>query len=198
MTRVKRNITILVAGILAIIAMIILLLLPLGKKASTPVGKENKSEAVLPSAPTAPLAELSSEEKKAVLAKANLELETRRLAQLFIERYGSFSNQGNYENISDLYPLMTANMRRVSSSYAEEQKRAHPFGVVYYGVTTKARSSQIVSVKENRATIKVNTQREEASGVSGTPKIMYQSAILSLARLGDEWKVDDVDWEEVK
>lgn len=198
MTRTQRNILILGAGITAIVLMIVLLLLPLGKKAPVPAGKEKKSEAVLPSAPTAPLAELSPEEKKAVLAKANLELETRRLAQLFIERYGSFSNQGNYENISDLYPLMTANMRRVSSSYAEEQKRAHPFGAVYYGVTTKARSSQIVSVKENRATIKVNTQREEASGVSGTSKIMYQTAILSLARLGDEWKVDDVDWEEVK
>lgn len=184
------------AGILAIIAMIILLLLPLDKKPAAPSGK--LPEAVVPSAPTAPLAELSSEEKKAVAAKANLELETRRLAQLFIERYGSFSNQGNYENISDLYPLMTTNMRRVSSSYAEEQKRAHPSGNIYYGVTTKARSSQIVSVKENRATIKVNTQREEASGVSTTPKIMYQSATLSLARLGDEWKVDDVDWEEVK
>lgn len=181
---------------MAIIAMIILLLLPLDKKPATPSSK--LPEAVAPSAPTAPLAELSSEEKKAVLAKANLELEIRRLAQLFIERYGSFSNQGNYENISDLYPLMTSNMRRVSSAYAEEQKRVHPSGGVYYGLTTKARSSQIVSVKENRATIKVNTQREESSGVSGTSKIMYQSATLSLARLGDEWKVDDVDWEEVK
>lgn len=198
MTRTQRNILILGAGIAVIILMIVLLFLPLVKKEPTPAGGENKSEAVLPPAPTAPSAELSPEEKKAVLAKANLELETRRLAQIFIERYGSFSNQGNYENISDLYPLMTSNMRRVSSAYAEEQKRAHPPGAVYYGVTTKARSSQIVSVKENRATIKVNTQREETSGVSTISNILYQSATLSLARLGDEWKVDDVDWEEVK
>lgn len=198
MTRAKRNILILGAGITAIVLMIVLLFLPLSKKASTLVGKENKSEAVLPSAPTVSSAELSPEAKKAVAAKINLELEVRRLAQLFIERYGSFSNQGNYENISDLYPLMTANMRRVSSSYEDEQKRTHPEGGAYYGVTTKAMGAEVVSLTETRATIKVNTQKQETFGTALNSVVIYQSATVSLARLGDTWKVDDVDWEAVK
>ncbi len=194
MTRAKRNTLILIAGIAAIIVMIILILLP-GRRPIIPVKKGAKPEAVLPSAPTVPAAELSPEEKKAVVAKQNLELEARRMAQIFIERYGSFTNQGNFENIVDLYPLMTANMRRVSSSYTSEQKLAHSVDA-YYGITTKTLSVETISQKDNKALVNVRLQKEEIIGSGYNPSISYATAKVSLVRLGDVWKVDDVNFEE--
>lgn len=194
MTRTKRNILILAIGILAIIAMIILLFLPLIRKPAVPAVSGNKPEAVLPSAPTVPKDGLSPEEQKQVIAKASLELEARRLSQLFSERYGSFTNQGGFENVSDLYPLMTVNMRRVSQAYVDAQKSAHPQSE-YYGVTTKALSSSISSQSENKAVLSVKLQRQEYVGDVRDPKLSYPSATVALLRVGDAWKVDDLGFE---
>jgi len=194
MTRAKRNILILVIGILAILLMIIMLFLPFGRKPSPSPGSEKKPEAVLEAAPTVPKDGLSPEEQKQVMAKASFELEARRLAQLFSERYGSFTNQGNFENVSDLYPLMTVNMRRVGQAYVDAQKLAYP-KAEYYGVTAKALSSSIASQSENKAVLSVKLQKQEFVGASYDPNITYPSATVVLVRVGDAWKVDDVDFE---
>lgn len=193
MTRAKRNILILGSGILAILLMIVLIFLPLGKRPAGPADK--LPEAVVPSAPVVPSAELSPEEKKAVAAKANAELEAKRVAQIFTERYGSFTNQGDFENVADLYPLMTANMRRVSDAYISEQELAYPASS-YYGVTAKALSAETVSQSAGKAVVSVRLQKGEVAGAGYSPKTSYVTAQVSLVKLGETWKVDDVDFEQ--
>ena len=159
---------------------------------------ERLPEAIVPSAPrTGVLTNLAPEEQAEVKEEQTKELEVRRLAQLFLERYGSFTNQGNYENVSDLYPLMSSAMRKKSDAYVREQKSLHPLDLGYYGITTKALSSSVTFSGANRSSVEISTQRQESAGVSSA-RVIYQTAKVGLVRIGTEWKVDSVEWGAVE
>ncbi len=156
-------------------------------------------EAILPAPPTAPAAaNLAPEERTEIQKQRSRELEARRVAQSFLERYGSFSNQGNFENISDLEPLMTVNMKKVAANYVREQKSLYPAEKGYYGITTRALTSALSAMSESRVIVTIGTQRQESAGSSETPRILYQEATLQLVKIGSVWKIDDVSWGSVK
>ncbi len=197
MTRRTRNILIIGFGVLAVGLMVFAIVFPKkGKEEPASVAqaeKEKEVPVILPSAPkTPPLDTLSPEERAKAQAQAASELEVTRTARMFVERYGSYSNQGNYENVSDLYSLMTANMRKAADAFVQAQKTEHPPGV-YFGVTTKAVSANISSLAGNEAIIVVGTQRQEQGA---SPRVVYQSAAVVLTKTGFLWKVEDIDWGE--
>lgn len=198
MTLRQRNILIISLGLLAVGLMIFLILRPKGpREAEVNIGTK-LPEAIVPSSPRAPAAaNVAPEEKQQMTEEQNRELEARRLANIFIERYGSFSNQGNYENVTDLYPLMTAPMRREADAYVRELKEARSDTSVYYGITTKSLSSSVILSGANRAAVAVTTQRQESAGAGGETRIIYQDATLNLIKIGPDWKVDNVKWGQV-
>src|SRR5690349_18870190 len=58
----------------------------------------------------------------------------RQMAELFAERYGSYSNQGDYQNLRDLLPVMTVSYRQSTEAFLETAPSAPP--AQYEGVTS--------------------------------------------------------------
>jgi len=127
-----------------------------------------------------------------------LRSEISRLAAAFAERFGSYSNQGDFENLLDLKSLMTGNMQTWVDNFVAENKAGQTDNTVYFGVTTKSVSLETISIDEaaGEARIKVRTQRREASGtMSDNVRIYYQDLELSFKKVGGEWKVDEATWK---
>lgn len=120
-----------------------------------------------------------------------------RLAAAFAERFGSYSNQGSFENILDLRSLMTEKMKVWADDFVEKNSAASGSNAIYSGVTTKAISVEMPDVSgASSATVTVKTQRRETSGsMVGNEKIVYQDLELSMVKVGDEWKIDDAAWK---
>ncbi len=116
------------------------------------------------------------------------------IAMTFAERFGSFSNEGNYENLTDLKAIMTDNMKRWTDNYiASNNVDLENF----YGVTTRALSAEIITLAddERQAQVVVSTQRQELAGEAKQARVYYQKILLNLTQGGDGWKVDGATWQ---
>lgn len=159
-----------------------------------------KNSADLPSAgspalsnPSGTLAVDPSTLKQATDAQQQVvNLET--LARSFAERYGSHSNQSDFENLEDLFPFMTERMSRDSQKYVADQRAKKEVAIAYSGTTTKALSAAFVERADNSAVMNVATQRREIGSNSATPRIYYQDLTLTFVKVGEQWKVDKAEW----
>jgi hypothetical protein len=118
----------------------------------------------------------------------------RRIAAAFAERFGSFSNQTDFQNILDLKPLMTAKLQAWADAYVAEQ-RSSSSSETYAGVTTRALTTTVekFDAAAGTATVRVRTQREQSSLSKDT--VYYQDLLLEFAREGTVWKVDTATWQ---
>lgn len=119
----------------------------------------------------------------------------KRLASSFAERYGSFSNQGDFENLKELKVFMTDDMISEVDAYIAEAG-AGAGTASYVGTTTVALSSTVTRMNEEAgtATVVVNTQKQEVTS-SGT-RVYYQEIELGFIRSGEVWEVDSAEWLE--
>lgn len=124
------------------------------------------------------------------------ELELKQMAAAFAERFGSFSNQSNYGNISDLKIFMTDKMRNWSDEFVAAEKAKKSDISIYFGVTTKALAEEMKKFdKENgEAEALVKTQRREASGFTSNISSYYQDIAISFKKEKGVWKVDSAKW----
>lgn len=195
----RRN-KILIIAILILVALALAYWLFLEPRLSPSGGETSKTNvnaiqlplALPPNSTTvsATVPEVSEEEK----TKSDIS----RLAAAFAERFGSYSNQGDFENLLDLNSLMTENMQGWARNFVAENKASQTDNTVYFGVTTKAVSLEMVSFNEaaSEAMIKVSTQRREASGtMSDNVRIYYQDLELILKKVSGEWLVDQATWK---
>jgi hypothetical protein len=143
----------------------------------------------VPSAPTPSLTTTATLDEKAVVSE-----KLRQASIAFAERYGSFSNQGNFENITDLYSVMSASFESSQKQYVADQMKKKSDSAAYFGVTTKALSVEIVSLDlQSSATVLVKTQREEET--SNSSVIKYQDLVLMFKLENGQWKVDSATWK---
>lgn len=139
---------------------------------------------------TGPDAPAADPEKPDV--RANL----KRLAASVAERYGSFSNQGDFENLKELRVFMTDSLTREIDAYISEADARGTASPAYVGMTTRALNSTIDSLSESAgtATVTVNTQRQEVTS-AGT-RVFYQEIEMEFIRSGEIWEVDSMKWLE--
>ncbi|MBU0648693.1 hypothetical protein KJ969_01105 [Patescibacteria group bacterium] len=118
------------------------------------------------------------------------------LAGLFAERFGSFSNQGDFENVEDLLPLMTETMQSWARDYIVQGRVSQASDEAYYGMLTKVITSDIKSfnLTAGTATIEINTQRRETKK-GQADRIFYQALELGLSRLDGAWLVASATWK---
>jgi len=124
--------------------------------------------------------------------------EVAGLAASFAERYGSYSNQANFRNITDLKMFMTRKMQIWADSYLSEQRAASSSTNIYYGIITKAVAKEIKEYDEDsgQASILVHTRRQEAIGsTSNISNTFNQDIIIDLLKENDIWKIDNAKWE---
>ena len=120
----------------------------------------------------------------------------KRLASAFAERYGSFSSLGDYENQTDLKPLMSdAYSARTDAAVAA--LRAKPAATEYFGTTTRAINAKLESLDEDggNAVVMVKTQRQASTSDGAAPKVTYQDILVTFVKENGAWKVDSAKWQ---
>ncbi|OGY78467.1 MAG: hypothetical protein A3B74_02105 [Candidatus Kerfeldbacteria bacterium RIFCSPHIGHO2_02_FULL_42_14] len=129
--------------------------------------------------------------------KSNLEQNTEdeitALSRSFIERFGTFSNQNEYENINNLRIYMTKKMQAYADTLIKNAK-ATDESSPYYGITTKVVSVEINELAPPQAQVKITTQRKETKENSET-KVFYQDVEMGVVQEREVWKIDSVTWK---
>jgi len=122
------------------------------------------------------------------------EQQVKNLSVLFVERFGSFSNQSNYENFYDLMPLMTSSMR----AWAEQYIADNPLdpSEPYYGISTRALATEMVSIDidAGQAEVNVETQRRETK-TGEEERAFIQTINLDLVKIDNEWLISSATWQ---
>jgi hypothetical protein len=118
-----------------------------------------------------------------------------QMAELFAERYGSYSNQGDFQNLTDLLPVMTDGYRAKTEAYLASATSSDLAN--YQGVTSLKISTKVLAYDESAGTaiISVNLQQQKSGGAPASAGISYRSLRMSLLKVGDSWKVDSAAWE---
>ncbi len=117
-----------------------------------------------------------------------------RLARIFVERYGTFSNRNNFENITSLEPFMTTRFQQESAEYIS-QRQSNGIPDEYYGITTTVASLQLEEfVEDEAATVRVATRRVETKSTQD-PTVFTQYIQVQFKNVEGSWKVDSATWE---
>lgn len=121
-----------------------------------------------------------------------------KIAMAFSERFGSYSNQSNYDNFTDLKIFMTDNMKGWADRYVSELKTSPQQDVGYYGVSTKALTSEVLQFNEanGEAEILVTTQRRESTDTVENNGSYIQKIKITMVKSDGEWLVDKAYWEK--
>lgn len=116
------------------------------------------------------------------------------ISRSFAERFGSFSNQSNFENVEGLKPFMTPAMRIWADKFISDAAAKMDPGAPYYGITTRTLEVVGKNVQESNATVIVKTQRREVKGTA-SPRVFYQDLSLTLQKVEGEWRVEKATWK---
>lgn len=138
-------------------------------------------------APPASSAQTKPTPKTPTLPSDPEEIYLRQLARIFVERFGSYSNQNDNEHIADAFTLATRKMQGYIAT------KALDFNQTYEGATTVVVATSILKRAASAATVSVDAQRvvHESSG----ERTEYLSGTVEFLKVNGEWKVDGVYWQ---
>lgn len=127
---------------------------------------------------------------------AQTKQELGQIAMSFAERFGSYSNQNNFENIVDLKPFMSKRMQAWADQYVASGRAKSADTSIYYGVTTRALSSEVTQFNANGPVeFTITTQRREATGTTSNAKVSNQDLTIVFVREDGVWRVDEARWK---
>ena len=113
----------------------------------------------------------------------------KQLANLFMERFNTYSNRNDNVHITDALALSTQDMADWLNSQKITQSGS------YYGVTTKVLASSITSLSKDKAKVTVGV--EETTYKTGAEDISkFRTGVIDLVKVDSEWKVNRFRWEE--
>ena len=121
----------------------------------------------------------------------NDEADVVALSRSFVERFGSFSNRDNFDNLKSLENYMTASLKKWAEKYMAG-KTSDP-EAAYYGITTKVVSFEVKSLGDKDALVSLQTQRKEMEEGAAT-NTYFQKIELNLKKVDSNWKVDKFKW----
>jgi hypothetical protein len=113
----------------------------------------------------------------------------KQLAQMFVERYGSYSNQNNNSHITDVIPLVTKNMAKWIQTQEVTPSSE------YSGVTTRVVAVRVLESSASKVVVAFDAQKE-VSRVGEESKREYQSGKVNLEKVAEEWKVSGIYWDK--
>lgn len=114
----------------------------------------------------------------------------KQLAKVFIERYGSYSTDNDWQNIRDVEGLVTSDLWGELS-----KKLTGKNGSVFVGVTTKAIAATVTDwTKDKSAT--VNLQVNSIEERSGTQTTVQKSVTVNLEKVSGQWLVSAFSWNK--
>lgn len=135
-----------------------------------------------------------AETETAEVKEINDEDFLQQLAKSFSERYGSFSNQNDYENLLDLKIYMTSKMQGEVDDFIAANKAEVDGSEVYYGITTKVLTTKKISLENDKAEYNVTCQRKESKGLEGGNNTYTEQAKIEFKKVDSQWKVHSFTW----
>jgi len=121
-----------------------------------------------------------------------------RMSSSFAERFGSYSNQSDYTNLSHLLIFMSSKMKSRMEKFIRDSRLSKDSSDIYYGITTKTVKAKVLEYNEDVeiARILVNTRRKEAlASVENKSNSFSQELIISFIKENGVWKVDSAKWQ---
>ena len=113
----------------------------------------------------------------------------KALAKIFTERYGTYSSDNSFQNIRDVQELSSPDLWKVLNAKLSVPAAAGSF----VGMTTQVLNTEITAWATDKAEITLKTLRTGEK--AGTPSSTYQTAVVSMIKLGNDWLVDDLKWK---
>lgn len=190
MTR-KTRLTIIAAIVLIFILLLVWLWLflrtPQTEESETLATIEPQADEVIDSGPNIQQQQLEQQQQTRSQAAG-----ATTVAKTFAERYGSYSNEARFQNMTDLFPLMT-------DAFADSTRefiRTAEVPETYYGVTTRVLTVDVKLLDEQvgASTILMRTQREIAEVSTQNSRVEYQEIEIMLVKQAGVWKVDSATW----
>lgn len=177
---------------IAIIALIVRAIITKTGQPAAPVAQQPAGEA---GAPTQPLATTTPKTIPEPIKSPGQPMPDtadgvlKRAALDFAARFGTYSTDVQNQNLKQLLPVMTGDLR----TWAEKKVAEPPkFYIAYQGVTTRALAAKIISQTSKDAKVEVSTQRVYTSAAKITTE--YETARLHLIVSGSNWLVDSAEW----
>jgi hypothetical protein len=111
-----------------------------------------------------------------------------QLAKVFIERYGTYSTDNDFQNIKDAQALATKSLwSSISAVMASKSENSD-----FVGVTTKVISMNLIKWSGISATVELKTTRvEEKNGAVST---RYQNVTVNMVKENGLWLADKLVW----
>lgn len=186
-----RRTRILIAGglLLAILIVLSLFLWFFFKPDSSQRESRGSETSSVPLVASEPLENAIEQEQKIERAQGS---DIIAFSKTFVERYGSYSTEAQFANLTDVLPLLS---ERFGSEVEQTVDQAEPtFG--YYGVSTQVITVEIDEVDEAAgvAVVVVNTQRAESIDSPQNLVIRYQEIRLTFVKEAGTWKIDSASW----
>jgi len=124
--------------------------------------------------------------------------QVKNLALSFTERFGSFSNQANYQNLEELKDLMTPAMVAWTNNFITESKAKDLTNAPYHAFITNALSFEEdnYSFYSDKAEFIVKCRRQESSGSPDNSSVYFQSIKITLLKQQDIWLVNSAEWQK--
>ena len=140
---------------------------------------------------------IPTEQRREVTRDEIIQVELQRLAMSFVERYGSFSNQSNFQNLKDLMVFMSSGMQVRINDYIAKSLNQRGDSSIYYGMSTKAvvANVHVLNEDEGQAVILVKTLRQEATGSINNVSEKNQNVEIIFVKERGAWKVDEATWQ---
>ncbi|MBI2037604.1 MAG: hypothetical protein HYT15_01560 [Candidatus Magasanikbacteria bacterium] len=111
-----------------------------------------------------------------------------QLAKIFVERYGSYSTDNEFQNIKESESLVTKSLWTKISAGMNVKSTSQGF----LGVTTKVVSASITDWSASKATVQLRLMREENK--DGTVSNRYQNATVEMVKQGNVWLANALAW----
>jgi hypothetical protein len=120
--------------------------------------------------------------------------EVERTTRLFVERFGSYSNFSNFENITSLQGIMTDSMRSYARTFMQQDPQNATAG--YSGVNTRLIGLRISQFELNAsATVEITVLEEKQAGLSAPVETRYRDGRVELRFQGGQWLIHGLFYE---
>jgi len=111
-----------------------------------------------------------------------------QLAKVFVERYGTYSTDNNFQNIKEVEAFVTPALWSKISAPINSKTTTQSF----VGVTTKVISMELASWSGTKAVVELKTTRTEEK--DGKVTTRQQNATVEMVKSNDLWLVDKLVW----
>lgn len=111
-----------------------------------------------------------------------------QFAKIFVERYGTYSTDNEFQNIKESQALVTKSLwSRIGAGINTKESSQN-----FVGLTTKVMSTRLADWGSDQATVELKTMRTEDK--SGVVSNRYQNATVGMVKEGGVWLANTLVW----